>query len=79
MIVTRTENEQNADLAVGVLLEIPLTIGEDTVSQFLELLYQRQGRALSELSFTSFGTPFARDGYAALSDETVADLAAIGS
>jgi len=79
VIVTRTSSEQDADLAVGVLLEIPLTIGEDTVSQFLELLYQRQGRALSELFFSSFGTQFPRDGSAALSDEAVRGLAAIGT
>lgn len=77
--VTRTENEREPDLAVGVLLEIPLTIDEETISQFLEILYQRQGRALSELSFSSFGAPFSRDGYMALSDEAAIGLATIGS
>jgi len=77
--VTRTENEREPDLAVGVLLEIPLTIGEDTINQFLEILYQRQGRALSELSFSSFGAPFSREGYTALSDEAAMSLETIGS
>lgn len=79
VIVTRTETERDPDLAVGVMLEVPLTIGDQTVSQFLELLYQRQGRALSELSFSSFGSPFNRDGYTVLSDEAVIRIATIGS
>lgn len=79
VVVTRTETEREPDLAVGVLLEIPLTIGDETISQFLEILYQRQGRALSELSFSSFSAPFTRDGYTALSDEAVIGLATIGS
>jgi hypothetical protein len=76
--VTRTEQDSDPDIAVGVLLEVPLTIGDQTVSQFLELLYQRQGRALSELSFASFGAPFSRDGYTVLSDEVSVRLATIG-
>lgn len=79
VIVTRTETDRDPDLMVGVLLEVPLTIGDQTVSQFLELLYQRQGRALSELSFSSFGGQFDRDGYTVLSDEAVIRLATIGS
>jgi hypothetical protein len=79
VIVTRTEDDSDPDLAVGVLLEVPLTIGDQTVSQFLELLYQRQGRALSELSFSSFGGQFDRDGYTVLSDEVIVRLAAIGN
>lgn len=78
VVVTRTERERPADLAIGVLLEIPITIEEDTISQYLEVLYQRQGRALSELSFTSLGSPFSRDGYTILSDEAVIGLAPIG-
>lgn len=79
VIVTRTERERPADLAVGVLLEIPLTLDTETVSQYLEVLYQRQGRALSELSFASFGAPFSRDGYTILSDEAVIGIATIGN
>ena len=79
VVVTRTERERPADLAIGVLLEIPLTLDSQTVSQFLEVLYQRQGRALSELSFTSLGSPFSRDGYTILSDEVVIGLAPIGN
>lgn len=79
VIVTRTETDRDPDLMVGVLLEVPLTIGDQTVSQFLELLYQRQGRALSELSFSSFGGQFDRDGYTVLSDEAVIRLATIGN
>jgi hypothetical protein len=79
VIVTRTENEQAPDLAVGVMLEVPLTIGDETVSQFLEILYQRQGRALSQLSFAAFGGPFDRDGYNVLSAEALAGLAEIGA
>lgn len=78
VVVTRTENDSDADVAVGVLLEVPLTIGDQAVSQFLELLYQRQGRALSELSFSSFGAQFSRDGYTVLSDEVITRLATIG-
>jgi hypothetical protein len=78
VIVTRTEQDRDPDIAVGVLLEVPLTIADQTVSQFLELLYQRQGRALSELSFASFGAPFSRDGYTVLSDEVTVRLATIG-
>ena len=77
--VTRTEQERPVDIATGVLLEIPLTLETDTVSQYLEVLYQRQGRALSELSFTSLGSPFSRDGYTILSDEAAIGLAAIGN
>ncbi|MFW2334526.1 hypothetical protein [Ilumatobacter sp.] len=79
VIVTRTERERPADLAVGVLLEIPLTLDTETVSQYLEVLYQRQGRALSELSFASFGAPFSRDGYTILGDEAVIGIATIGN
>ena len=79
VIVTRTETDRDPDLMLGVLLEVPLTIGEQTVSQFLELLYQRQGRALSELSFSSFGGQFDRDGYTVLSDEAIIRLATIGN
>ncbi|MDW3212979.1 MAG: hypothetical protein R8G01_03215 [Ilumatobacteraceae bacterium] len=79
VLVTRTEGDRDPDVAVGVLLEVPLTIGDQTVSQFLELLYQRQGRALSELSFSSFGSRFDRDGYTVLSDEVVIRLATIGN
>ncbi len=79
VIVTRTERERPADVAIGVLLEIPLTLDGQTVSQFLEVLYQRQGRALSELSFTSLGSPFSRDGYTILSDEAAVGLATIGN
>lgn len=78
VIVTATERERPADLAVGVLLEVPLTVDDQAVSQFLEVLYLRQGRALSDLSFTSLGAPFSRDGYNLLSDEVGIDLAAIG-
>ena len=78
VVVTRTERERPADLAIGVLLEVPITIEDDTISQFLEVLYQRQGRALSELSFTSLGSPFSRDGYTILSDEVIVGLAPIG-
>ena len=78
VIVTRTEQGGAPDEAVGVLLEVPLTIGDETVSQFLELLYQRRGRALSELSFGSFGTGFDRARHAALSDEVAVRLATIG-
>ena len=77
-VVTRAEEGREADEAVGVLLEVPLTIGDQTVSQFLELLYQRQGRALSELSFSSFGARFDRDRHTALGDEVARRLAAIG-
>ena len=79
VIVTRTETERDPDAMVGVLLEVPLTIDGQTVSQFLELLYQRQGRALSELSFSSFGGQFSRDGYTVLSDEAIIRLASIGT
>lgn len=79
VIVTRTESERDPDLVVGVMLEVPLTIGDQTVSQFLELLYQRQGRALSELSFSSFGSPFSRDGYTVLSDEAIIRIATVGN
>ena len=79
VIVTRTENDRDPDVAVGVLLEVPLTIGDQTVSQFLELLYQRQGRALSELAFSSFGGRFGRDAYTALSDDVMVRLATIGN
>lgn len=77
--VTRTERERPADVATGVLLEIPLGLEGQTVSQYLEVLYQRQGRALSELSFTSLGSPFSRDGYTILSDEAAIGLATIGN
>lgn len=77
--VTRTEDESAPDLAVGVLLEVPLTIGEETVSQFLEILYQRQGRALGQLSFSAFDAPFDRDGYDILSEESLDNLAEIGT
>jgi hypothetical protein len=79
VIVTRTESDRDPNLAVGVMLEVPLTIGDQTVSQFLELLYQRQGRALSELSFSAFGAPFNRDGYTVLSDEAIIRIATIGN
>jgi hypothetical protein len=78
VIVTRTESDQDRAAAVGVLLEVPLTLGDQTVSQFLEVLYQRHGRALSELSFSSFGSPFSRDGYGVLSDDVGARLTSIG-
>lgn len=76
--VGRTEVEQPADLTVGVLLEVPLTLDDQVVTQFLEILYQRRGRALSELSFSSFGEPFSRDGYAVLADEVAIGLEAVG-
>ncbi len=79
VVVTRTESDQDPDVATGVLLEVPLTIDDQTVSQFLELRYQRQGRALSELSFSSFGGRFSRDGFTVLSDEVTVRLAAIGN
>lgn len=79
VIVTRTEADSAPDVAVGILLEVPLTIGDQTVSQFSELLYQRSGRALSELSFSSFGALFDRAGYAVLSDEAAIRLATIGN
>jgi len=77
--VTRTEREQPPDIATGVLVEIPLGLETDTVNQYLEVLYQRDGRALSELSFTSLGTPFSRDGYTVLSDEAALGIATIGN
>lgn len=79
VVVTRTESDRDPDLVVGVMLEVPLTIGDQTVSQFLELLNQRQGRALSELSFSSFGSPFDRNGYTVLSDEAIIRIATIGN
>jgi hypothetical protein len=79
VVVTRTEGDRSPDSTVGVMLEVPLTIGGDTVSQFLEILYQRDGRALSQLSFSSFGVPFDREGYDVLSEEVAVALARIGS
>ena len=78
VVVTRTETERPDDVAVGVSMEIPLTLDGQDIDQFLEILYLRQGRALSELSFSSFGEPFSRDGYTILSDDVVIALAAIG-
>jgi hypothetical protein len=79
VIVTRPELTEAPDLAVGVVVEIPLTIGTETLSQFLEILYQRRGRALSKLSFSSFGRRFDEAGYTVLGDEVAVRLAGIGS
>lgn len=78
IVVTRTENEFDADVRVGVLLEIPLSIGGQGFSQFLEFVYQREGRALSELTFSSFGQPFGRDAYTELTGVVADRLATIG-
>jgi len=79
VVVTPAETGRAPDLAVGIVLEVPLRVGQQTTSQFLEILYQRQGRALGKLSFSAFGTPFDRDGYTVLSDEALSGLAAIGT
>lgn len=76
--VTRTERERPADRTVGVLLEVPLELDDQAITQYLEILYQRDGRALSELSFSSLGERFSRDGYDLLSDDVAVALAAIG-
>lgn len=78
IVVTRTELEFEPDQRVGVLIEIPLSVDGQSVSQFLEFVYQRDGRALSELTFSSFGQPFARDGYTALTARVADLLAAVG-
>lgn len=75
--VTRTQLDLPDDVEVGFLLEIPLTVDDETASQFLEVLYQRDGRALSELSFSSFGASFDREGFAVLRDEAASRLSDI--
>lgn len=78
VVVTRTETEREADLTNAALIEVDLLADGQTVPLYLEFLFQRQGRALSQLSFQSFGEPFSRDGYEVLSDQAVVRLATIG-
>lgn len=78
VIVTVDDRDTPPDLSTGFRLEIPLTADGDAATQFVELLYQRQGRALSELTFLSFGEPFSRDGYVALSDTVAISLVLVG-
>lgn len=77
IVVTRSDLGVPLDERVAFVIEIPLTLGDETFVQYLEVLYQRQGRALSQLQLTSFGVPFDRQGFTVLADEVDARLAAI--
>ena len=77
VVVTRADLGVPLDERVAFVVEIPLTFNDETFVQYLEVLYQRQGRALSQLQLASFGVPFDRDGFEVLADEVDARLAAI--
>lgn len=78
LTVTRVDTDAPADERIAYRIELPLTFEQQAFVQYLEVLYQRQGRALSQLQFASFAVPFDEDGHAALSDEVDVRLAAIG-
>lgn len=67
-----------ADDVVMLLVEIPFEAGGESASQFLSIMYQRQGRALTQLQFASFAQPFPPDGVAELGQASAARLALIG-
>lgn len=79
LAVTRIEFDNDPTLRVGYRIEIPLTLEDETFVQYLEVVYQRQGRALSQLQLASFSTPFPEEGFVSLSDDVVIRLATIGS
>ncbi len=76
--VSRADLGVPLDERVAFVVEIPLTFNDETFVQYLEVLYQRQGRSLSQLQLASFGVPFDRDGFDVLADEVDTRLAAIG-
>lgn len=76
--VQRIELGAPADLIVGYVVEIPVEAPDgQTASGYLQVIYQRSGRALSQLQLSSFGTSFDPAGIEVLTDEVVARLAAI--
>ncbi|NNE12721.1 MAG: hypothetical protein HKN41_10830 [Ilumatobacter sp.] len=77
--IVEVDTGEAPDSSFGYEIEIPLELGEQRSSQFLELLFQRRGRALSSLQFSSFGSPFDRDGFAVLSQAAASNIEAIGA
>lgn len=76
--VERIELDAASDLIVGYLVEIPVEAPDgQTASGYLQVTYQRSGRALSQLQFSSFGTAFDPQLVAMLTNEVVARLATI--
>jgi hypothetical protein len=73
-----TEEQFPADEVVMLQVEIPFEFDGQPASQFLTVMYQRQGRALSQLQFGSFGQPFALDGISQLGEATEQRLAIVG-
>ena len=77
--VSRTDAGDDPTARVGYRIDIPLSLGDETFVQYLEIVYQRQGRALSQLQLASFAVPFPEEGLVSLSDDVVIRLATIGS
>ncbi len=76
--VERIDLDAAADLIVGYVVGIPVEAPDgETASGYLVVLYQRSGRALSQLQLSSFGTVFDPQGIDMLTNEVIARLAAI--
>lgn len=77
--IDRVDDGSAPDTEVGYRLQIPLLLDGDRFVQYLDVLYHRQGRALSNLQFASFIEPFDTEIYAALRDVAISRLGRIGS
>jgi hypothetical protein len=79
IIVERLSSELDPTVAVEYLVSIPLELDGDVAVFYLQVAYLRQGRALSQIQFQSFGELFDPEGIEYLTGETVDRLETIGT
>ncbi|MEO6653628.1 MAG: hypothetical protein ABIP17_13330 [Ilumatobacteraceae bacterium] len=76
--VQRVDVDAAADVLVAYLVEIPVEAPDgQSASGYLQVIYQREGRALSQLQLSSFGTTFDLQGIDVLTTEVVTRLTQI--
>jgi hypothetical protein len=76
--VERVESEIDPTVAVEYLTTIPLELDGDVALSMLDVVYFRQGRALSQLQFQSSDGPFDPEGVSFLGGRVLDNLQVIG-
>lgn len=70
--------ELPTDELMRYFVSVPVTAGDESVVVFLDVVFLRQGRALSQLTFTGTNERFPQDDVDALVDVAATRLASIG-